>query len=59
MQRINFWFGLALAITVVLGLSGNQTLRAQDALKAETVIRRANISPTHLSTQLPRYFKSR
>ena len=31
MQRINFWFGLALAITVVLALSGNQTLRAQGA----------------------------
>ncbi len=43
MQRINFWFGLALAITVVLGLSGNQTLRAQDALKSGSVIQRTEL----------------
>lgn len=43
MQRMNFWFGLALAITVVLGLSGNQTLRAQDALKAGSVIQRTEL----------------
>ncbi len=43
MKRINFWFGLALAITVVLALSGDQTLRAQDALKSGTVIQRTEL----------------
>ena len=43
MKRINFWLGVALAITVVLGLSGNQTLRAQDALKSGTVIQRTDL----------------
>ncbi len=43
MKRINFWFGLALAITVVLALSGDQTLRAQDSLKSGSVIQRTEL----------------